>query len=103
MFLPWTTEIFLRRLYHTLWLPPRGERKGFTEKASIGAFTCNKEESRRGYKISAWLELYGGACRIYGMRSARTITQDISRMFESAVNDHRGQNRSAIIYFDRIF
>ena len=81
----------------------REERKGLAEKASIGMFTCNKEESRRGYKISAWLELYGGACRIYDTRPVRTITQDISRTFEPAVNDHRGQNRSAIIYFDRIF
>jgi len=29
-------------------------------------FTGEESRRRRGRKISAWLELYGGACHIYG-------------------------------------
>lgn len=39
-----------------------------------------KEKNRYGHKISAWLELYEGTRRIYGLYLTRTINQHIAPM-----------------------
>lgn len=62
------------------------------------------EKNRHGHKISTWLELYEGACCIYGLYPTRIITQHIAPIFEVGCKWLLG-SKSTIIYgcFSGIF
>lgn len=55
----------------TRFLSPWKEKFG---KSINWCVHVRKEKNRYGHKISAWLELYEGTCRIYGLYPTRTIT-----------------------------